>query len=58
MLRPPPSPQPTRRSMRRSPGVGQLERRGQAFLTTEAGNVKVAAGRLVTLDPATTYARA
>ena len=39
-------------------GVVQLELRGQAFLTTEAGNVKVAVGRLVTLDPATTYARA
>lgn len=39
-------------------GTGQLELRGQAFLTTPSGNVKLAAGRLVTLDPATVYARA
>lgn len=30
---------------------------GQAFLTTRGGDVKVAAGRQVTLDPATSYAR-
>lgn len=36
-------------------GSGEL--RGQAFLTTRGGDVKLAAGRLVTLDPATAYAR-
>ena len=30
---------------------------GQAFLTTRGGDVKLAAGRLVTLDPATKYAK-
>lgn len=30
---------------------------GQAFLTTRGGDVKLAAGRTVTLDPATPYAR-
>ena len=34
---------------------GSLELRGQAFLTTRGGDVKVGAGRMVTLDPATTY---
>jgi len=38
-------------------GGGVLEVRGQAFLTTRAREVKLAAGRLVTLDPATTYSR-
>lgn len=38
------------------PGTGELS--GQAFLTTRGGDVKVAAGRSVTLDPATPYARA
>lgn len=38
------------------PGKGSLS--GQAFLTTRGGDVKVAAGRTVTLDPATPYARA
>lgn len=33
-------------------GTGSIE--GQAFLTTRGGDVKRAAGRLVTLDPATT----
>ncbi len=37
---------------------GTLELTGQAFLTTKDGTVKPAAGRLVTLDPATSYARA
>jgi hypothetical protein len=37
---------------------GTLEPAGQAFLTTKDGAVKPAAGRLVTLDPATSYARA
>ena len=36
-------------------GDGYLELRGQAFLTTRAGEVRLAAGRLVTLDPLTTY---
>jgi len=36
---------------------GAAELRGQAFLTTRGGEVRVAAGRVVTLDPATTYAR-
>lgn len=40
---------------RYSAGTHQLE--GQAFLTTRGGDVKVAAGRTVTLDPATRYAR-
>lgn len=35
---------------------GELTISGQAFLTTRGGEVIVAAGRLVTLDPATTYA--
>lgn len=30
---------------------------GQAFLTTRGGDVKVAAGRTITLDPASSYAR-
>jgi len=38
-------------------GSGEHDLRGQALLTTRAGEVKLAAGRLVTLDPATTYAR-
>lgn len=37
------------------PGTASLS--GQAFLTTRGGDVKVAAGRTVTLDPATPYAR-
>jgi hypothetical protein len=37
------------------PGAAGLT--GQAFLTTRGGDVKVAAGRTVTLDPATPYAR-
>ena len=36
---------------------GRLILSGQAFLTTRGGDVKVAAGRTVTLDPATTYAK-
>jgi hypothetical protein len=36
---------------------GTLELHGQAFLTTRGGDVKLAAGRIVTLDPATRYAR-
>jgi hypothetical protein len=36
---------------------GSAELRGQAFLTTRGGEVRVAAGRLVTLDLATNYAR-
>jgi len=32
-------------------GQGTLELRGQAFLTSPSGDVKLAAGRLVTLDP-------
>jgi hypothetical protein len=36
---------------------GPLELSGQAFLTTRGGDVKLAAGRMVTLDPATKYAR-
>ena len=36
---------------------GQLELKGQAFLANRAGDVKLAAGRVVTLDPATPYAR-
>lgn len=36
---------------------GASEIQGQAFLTTRGGDVKVAAGRLVTLDPATSYAK-
>jgi hypothetical protein len=36
---------------------GQRELAGQAFLTTRGGDVKLAAGRLVTLDPATAYAK-
>jgi len=39
-------------------GTGEEELSGQAFLTTKAGDVKLAAGRQVTLDPATGYARA
>jgi len=38
-------------------GDSSLELRGQAFLTTRAGEVKLAAGQLVTLDPVTTYSR-
>ena len=38
-------------------GTGDQELWGQALLTTRAGEVRLAAGRLVTLDPATTYAR-
>jgi uncharacterized protein YbjQ (UPF0145 family) len=38
-------------------GKGTLELDGQAFLTTRDGSVMAAAGRLVTLDPTTTYAR-
>jgi len=37
-------------------GSGEAELSGQAFLTTRGGEVRVAAGRLVTLDPATDYA--
>jgi len=37
---------------------GTFELSGQAFLTTKDGQVKPAAGRLVTVDPATSYARA
>lgn len=36
-------------------GAGEIA--GQAFLTTVGGDVKLAAGRLVTLDPATPVAR-
>jgi hypothetical protein len=36
---------------------GPLELRGQAFVVTADGGVKLAAGRVVTLDPATRYAR-
>ena len=36
---------------------GALELRGQAFVATGDGGAKVAAGRVVTLDPATRYAR-
>lgn len=36
---------------------GRRELSGQAFLTTRGGDVKLAAGRLVTLDPATQYAK-
>ena len=36
---------------------GPLELRGQAFVATADGGVKLAAGRVVTLDPATRYAR-
>lgn len=39
----------------RQPGAGTIS--GQAFLTTRGGDVKLAAGRTVTLDPATGYAR-
>jgi hypothetical protein len=35
---------------------GTLTLAGQAFLTTRGGDVNLAAGRLVTLDPATSYA--
>jgi len=38
-------------------GSGMLELAGQALLTTASGGVKFASGRLVTLDPATSYAR-
>jgi hypothetical protein len=38
-------------------GTGSLDLTGHAFLTTRSGEVKHAAGRLVTLDPATRYAR-
>jgi hypothetical protein len=38
------------------PGRGSIA--GQAFLTTRGGDVKMGAGRTVTLDPATRYARA
>lgn len=38
-------------------GVGAAELAGQAFLTTRGGDVKLAAGRTVTLDPATSYER-
>jgi hypothetical protein len=37
--------------------TGPHELAGQAFLTTRGGDVKLAAGRTVTLDPATRYAR-
>ncbi len=37
------------------PGTGVLT--GQAFLTTRGGDVKKGAGRLVTLDPLTTYSK-
>lgn len=40
----------------RQSGQGMIT--GQAFLTTRGGDVKVAAGRQVTLDPATAYSRA
>jgi hypothetical protein len=39
-------------------GTGSATLTGQAFLTTRGGDVKVAAGRMVTLDPATPYALA
>lgn len=38
------------------PGKGILD--GQAFLTTRGGEVRLAAGRVVTLDPVTTLSRA
>jgi hypothetical protein len=38
-------------------GDGVLQLSGQAFLTTGAAEVKLAAGRMVTLDPVTTYSR-
>lgn len=38
-------------------GIGTLDIRGQAFLATRTGEVKLAARRLVTLDPATSYAK-
>ncbi len=58
---PPPVPRPLRGPTDASEYAafavdGSLELRGQAFLTTRGGEVRVAAGRLVTLDPATTYA--
>jgi hypothetical protein len=39
----------------RQKGTAVVE--GQAFLTTRGGDVKKGAGRLVTLDPATTYSQ-
>ena len=36
---------------------GSLELTGQAFLTTRSGDVKLAAGRLVTFDPSTSFSR-
>ena len=36
---------------------GSLELTGQAFLTTRGGDVKLAAGRMVTLDPSTSFSR-
>lgn len=36
---------------------GSIDLTGHAFLTTSAGDIRRAAGRLVTLDPATRYAR-
>lgn len=38
-------------------GIGGLAVSGQAFLTMAEGEVRLAAGRPVTLDPATTFAR-
>lgn len=37
--------------------IGTGEIHGQAFLTTRGGDVRLAAGRQVSIDPATTYAR-
>ena len=59
---PPPVPRPLRGPGDASEyaafeGDGSLELRGQAFLTTRGGDVRVGAGRLVTLDPSTTYSR-
>ena len=59
---PPPVPRPLRGPADRSEYAafdedGSLELRGQAFLTTRGGEVRVGAGRLVTLDPSTTYSR-
>lgn len=59
---PPPVPRPLRGPADPSEytafdGDGSLELRGQAFLTTRGGEVRVGAGRQVTLDPATTYSR-
>ena len=56
-VRPPTAPaDPSEYEPFREPG--SLTLRGQAFLTTRGGDVKVAAGRMVTLDPATSYADA